>query len=91
MKSSPRASNSHFLDLAPIEGGYWGRGERSSKVKGAIPMSCNEVRRGVRCRRHGSWWSIVQGTFWEHFTFHYLAGQGALQGVKPERVSRIRG
>jgi len=54
-------------------------------------MSCNEVRRGVRCRRHGSWWSIVQGTFWEHFTFHYLAGQGALQGVKPERVSRIRG
>ena len=33
----------------------------------------------------------LMGTFREHFTFHYLAGQGALQGVKPERVSAVRG
>jgi hypothetical protein len=39
----------------------------------------------------GSCWSSVKGTFREHFTFHDLAGQGALRGVKPERVSGVRG
>ena len=54
-------------------------------------MSCNRVGRGLRCGGHASRCSFSKGTFREHFTFHYLAGQGALQGVNPERVSKVRG